>query len=199
MSNFNTSNSTEKIHIDQTIRQDVFLRQDLSVGYELKCMKATGEPYIFDNATIQFSDCLDTYLQNGNIDDAQFVIDQLVSNITSVDRYELHSKVSVSISRVCRDLSVPTKCMEMYKLNLLRCLNADEMETLNSVQRVMEKILSLTCEDDGRYFVSLTAGEANQCIRTQIDSMKICSKEFKHVLPVQDGTLQFKLRIGSRE
>ena len=89
--------------------------------------------------------------------------------------------------------------MDMYKMKLSHCLNADEIETLNSVQRVMEKILTLNCEDSGSYFVSLMAGEGNQCIRAQIGSMKKCSKDFKHVFPMQDDTIRFKLTIGSRK
>lgn len=105
----------------------------------------------------------------------------------------------ILVSRACRYPSVPINCMDMYKMKLSLCLNADEIETLNSVQRVIEKILSLNCEDRGRYFVSLMAGEGNECIREQIDSMEKCSKEFKHVFPMQDDTIRFKLSIGSRK
>lgn len=70
--------SSEKILIDQRIPQpnEVFLRQDLAVAYEMKCMKATAEPYIFDNATLELNNCLQTYLQNGNVDDVQSIVDE---------------------------------------------------------------------------------------------------------------------------
>lgn len=176
------------------------MREDLGVVYKKKCAKANA-PYVFVNATSDFYVCLETYLQDGNVDDTQSVIDEWVSDFILIKDKVKFKKLSFHLfTRACRDPSVPTKCMETWKSKISRCLNADEMETLYSVQRIMEKILSLNCKDSGRYFVSIMSGEGNQCIRTRIDSIGRCSKEFKQIVfPLQEDTLQFRLQIGIRK
>lgn len=167
----------------------------------MKCMKATAVPYVFDNATTDFYDCLETYLRNGNVDDIQTVIDQWVSDFIRIKDKVKFKKLSFHLfTSACRDPSVPTKCMETWKSKMSRWLNADEMETLNSVQRIMEKMLSLNCKNSGRYFVSIMSGEGNKCIRTRIDSIRRCSKELKRIVfPLQEDTLQFRLQMGMRK
>lgn len=112
---------------------------------------------------------------------------------------ESHILNLFSILSVCRDPDVPTKCMQSFNTELSRCLNAGEKETLNSVQRVLEKVLSLNCDNNGHYFVSMMAGEAKQCIKSHIGTIKVCTvNEFEHIFPVLSETFDFKLRIGHR-
>jgi len=167
--------------IDQNFDSPVFiglLSKDIEKAYKRKCAKISGNDKTYskvDAAKIELGVCLKNFVKSEEIR-------------STYSKLETNDDYISSIKTLCRKRDVPIKCMDNYMAIYAQCSFPSEIESDNSIRRIVLSLLDLFCANDGNDLISLIFGlEGRQCLMENIDAVRIC--QYKEVYAIVKGFL----------
>jgi len=167
--------------IDENFDSSTFidlLSEDIDKAYKRKCAKISGNDKTYskvDAAEIELGVCLKNFVKSEEIRSTYL-------------KLETNDDYNLLIKTLCRKRDVPIKCMDNFMAVDAQCSFPSEIESDNSIRRIVVSLLDLFCANDGNDLISLIFGlEGRQCLMENVDAMKIC--QYKEVYAIVKGFL----------